>query len=114
MAAVLAGEVDEARKLLAHGTRIFADGFERQKLAFGGAAARVADHSGGAAHQHNGAMTGALESRKHQRGQQMADVETVGGGIEADVNRLAWFRQKFVERRAVGHLLDHAALFELF
>ena len=58
----------------------------------------IADHARGAAGQRDRPVAGVLEAAQQQQGHEVADVEAVGGGIEADVEG----------DRAVGQALDAA------
>ena len=49
--------------------------------------AGIADHARGPAGHRDGAVAGLLEPAQQQQGHQVADVQAVGGGIEAGVER---------------------------
>src|SRR5262245_27009239 len=79
-------EVEVQLHLFANGLTVAVDLVECLQIAFVGAAARVADHSSCAADQQYHPMAGTLEmSQRHDR-HNMAEMQTVGGGIKPGVN----------------------------
>ena len=82
-----------------------------EHLAHVALAARIADHAGAAAHQRDGAMARALHVRHGHNRDIMADVQAVGGGVEADVKRgrLLELLVQLVLKRDLG---DESALLE--
>ena len=57
-----------------------------EQVALLAAAARVADHAGGAAGQRERAVAGQLEAAQRELPDQVPDVQAVGGRVEADVD----------------------------
>ncbi len=55
------------------------------QAAFGGFEAGVADHTGRTAHQCNRRMPRLLEAAQCQYGQQVSDVQAIGGRVEAAI-----------------------------
>ena len=82
-----AGQVDDAGDLGLDGGHVVGERLLVEEVALLGAAAGVADHAGGAADQGHGPVAGLLEAAQHQQPEQVADVEAVGGGIAAVVER---------------------------
>ncbi|MEC5207463.1 hypothetical protein QF022_002419 [Vogesella perlucida] len=66
------------------------------QLALGSLEAGVADHAGGAAHQGDRLVAGLLEALQHQYRYQMAQVQAVGGGVEAAIQGHAFLGQQFL------------------
>jgi hypothetical protein len=104
--------LEEASKLILDPLDVGANGLDGLELAFSTAEAGIADHPGGTADQDNGPVTGALESREHQRGHQASDVQTVGRRIETDVDVLLARGKKLVESRAIRDVRNGAAALE--
>ena len=50
-------------------------------------AGRIADLGGAAAHQHDGLVAGLLQAAQQHDLHQAADMQAVGGGVEADIGR---------------------------
>ena len=82
---------------------------EREQVALLALAAGVADHAGGAADQGDGAMPGLLEPPQDHQRHQVADVQAVGRGIEAGVDRPRLLHQQPRQVRIVGRLVDQPA-----
>ncbi len=82
-----------------------------QKLARLVLARGIADLGGAAAHQHDRLVAGALPQPQQHDLQKTADMQAVGGTIEADIGRERPRREPRVERVAVGALMHEAALF---
>ena len=59
---------------------------DREHLAFGGLARRVADEARGAADEGDDLVAGALEVRKHHDRHVVAGLEAVGRRVEAGVD----------------------------
>ena len=87
------------------------DGLHGHHLAHVGLAGRIADHRRAAAHQRDGAVTRALHVRHRHDRDVVADVQGIGGRVEADVERGRVF-ELLVELVFKGHLRDKAALLE--
>jgi hypothetical protein len=84
-----------------------------EQVALLGPPARVADHPGRAAGERHGAVAGVLEPAQHQEADQVADVQAVGAGIAAVVDRQRSLGQAGGERGAVGAVLHQAAGLEV-
>ena len=69
-------------------------------------AAGVADHAGRAADDGDRRVPGQLEAAQQHSGNKMADVQAVGRGIEAGVDRAWLFRQPGRQIRIVGRLMN--------
>ena len=82
---VFAVEFQEGFELVADAFHPTGHGFGCVQAAFGGFEAGVANHAGGTAHQGNRGVACVLEAAQHQHGQQVADVQAVGGGVEAAI-----------------------------
>ena len=71
--------------------------------------ARVTDHPGGAAGQHDRPVSGLLKAPQRQQWHQMAGVQARRGGIEARIDGCGSGGQQFGKRIAVGRLCDQSA-----
>ena len=69
-------------------------------------AARVADHAGRAAGQRERPVAGELEAAQPELAHQVADVQRVGGRIEADVDADRSARRGAARARLVGRVVD--------
>ncbi|MNE16749.1 hypothetical protein D3C80_1097030 [compost metagenome] len=76
------------------------------------AEARVADARGGPADQQQRPVPGLLQPAHQHQALQVADVQTVGGGIEAEVGGQRASGQGGAQAVGVGALVDEATLFE--
>ena len=76
------------------------------------AKARVADARGRAADQQDRAMAKALQPAHHHQPLQMADMQAVGGGIDAQVNGRAALLQVLAQAVEIGALVDKTAFLE--
>ena len=89
-----------------------AEGLHVQELPFLALHGGVADHAGGAAHECDGLVAGALQVLEHHHAHEVAYVEAVGCGVDAQVGRGHAFLEFFV---GAGHVLvNHAAPGEFF
>ena len=70
----------------------------------------IADPRGAAAHQHQRAMAVALQQAEDHDLHQAADMQTVGGAVEADIGGQRAGAQRRVQPVGVGALEDEAAL----
>ena len=84
-----------------------------EQVALLGAAARVADHAGGAAGEGDRPVPGVLEAAQHEQADQVADVQAVGGRIAAVVQRDRTLGEPSGQCGAVGALLHEAAGLEV-
>ena len=75
-------------------------------------AAGVSYHACGAAHQCQWLVSAALEVAEHHHSAQMADMETVGSGGDAQISRCKFFFELFFGAR--HHVVNHAAPFKFF
>ena len=99
-------EIQEAAELGLHAGDVRLQGVDRQQVSLFALAAGIADHAGGPADQCDGAMAGLLKSPQHHQGDQVADVQAVGRGVEAHVERSRAFHQQPRQIRVVGGLVD--------
>ena len=76
-------EVEDALELALDGLDVGPQRVAVEQVALVGPAARVADHARGPAGQRVGAMAGELEPLERHLAEQVADVEAVGGRVEA-------------------------------
>ena len=76
-------------------------------------ARRVADLGRAAADQRDRAVAGALHPAQHHDADEVADVQAVGGAVEADVGGQPLPRRERVDRVEIGRLVDEAALCQL-
>ena len=76
-------------------------------------ARRVADLGGAAADQRDRPMAGALHQAQQHDADEVADMQAVGGAVEADVGGDALARGQGVEPFEVGGLVEEAALHQL-
>src|ERR1700730_11483254 len=80
-----------------------------QELARVVAPGRVPDLRRSAAHQHDGPVPRLLQTAQQHDLDETADVQTIGGGIKADVCRDDVRDSPLVESCGVGLLMDVAA-----
>ena len=105
-------ELDEAFQLAPDPVGPVGDGVGGVQGAFAGLA-RVADHPGGAAGEHDRPVSGLLKAPQRQQRHQMAGVQARRGGIEARVDGDRSGGQQFGKRVAVGRLCDQSAPLQL-
>ena len=74
------------------------------------AARRVADLGGAAAHQGDRLVAALLPPAQQHDLEQMADMQRIGGTVEADIGGADAARQQFVEACGIAALMHHAAL----
>ena len=79
-------EIEEVGQLFLDRLDVGLDLLARQQLALVGLSARVADHAGPAASQGNGMVPKALQARQRNQRDQVADMQAVGGGVEAVID----------------------------
>ena len=80
-------EVEQLGELLLHAGDVVIENFLGEELAFLCFAAGITDATGRAAGDGDGMMPGVLKTSQRQQGHEIADVQTVGGRIEATVKR---------------------------
>ena len=80
-------EVEEALELGLNAREIVGELLAGEQVAFGGFAAGVADHAGGAAGEADGVVTRELEAPQGKLGDKMADMEGIAGRVEAAIQR---------------------------
>ncbi len=109
-------EVEQLPELVLDALDIGLENIGREEIALGRLAARVADHAGGAARDGDGSMARELEPAQDEQADQVAEVEAVGGGVEADVKRDRGRarREQALQLVAVGHVGDQPAPMEVF
>ena len=73
-------------------------------------ARRIADLGRAAAHEHDGTMAGLLQAAQQHDLHQAADVQAVGGRIEADIGRDHAGLGARIEARGIRDLMNEAAL----
>ena len=88
------------------------DGLRRVERSFVRLAAGIADQTGAAADDGDGLVPMLLHATQCHERQQVADVQAVGGGIKAAVERLRCL-EGFLEGFEVAALLEQAAPFEI-
>ena len=101
-------EVEEAGQLALDALDVVPQRLEVEQVALLGTTARVADHARGPAGQRERAVPGELEATQEQLADEVADVQRVRRGIEADVDAGVALGQPGRERVAVGGLVDQA------
>ncbi len=69
----------------------------------------IADLAGAAAQEDDGLVAGLLQASEQHDRHQAADMEAVGGAVEADVGDDAPARGEGIEARFVGHLMHVSA-----
>jgi hypothetical protein len=78
-------EVEEFGELGFDALDIVIEDFAGEELAFLGFTAGVTDEAGGAAGDGDGVVAGELEAAEGEEGDEVADVEAIGSGVEAAV-----------------------------
>ena len=105
-------EFDEALHLLFEAVAVVLDGLDRHHRAHVRAARGVADHARAAADQCDRAVTRHLQALHQAQRHEMADVQAVRRGVEADVEGRLAVVDHFADFRLIGHLRDQPARFE--
>ena len=105
-------EVEELAELLADALLVVTEGVGVEEVAFLRFAGGVADHAGGAAEQHDGAVAALLQVLEHHHTHEVPDMEGVGGRVNADVGRSHFFLELFLS--AGHHVVNHPAPFQFF
>ena len=107
----LALEIEQPAQLALDARDVGLEAFRREEIALGRLAARVADHAGRAARDGDGPMARQLEPAQNEQADQVAEVEAVGGRIEADVkgDRGRAGREQPFQFLAIGHVGDQPA-----
>ena len=106
-------EIEERAHLALEPLRPLGDLLFRIQRALTGLAARVADEAGAPADEHDRPVSGQLQAAQRQQRQEAADVEAVGGRIEADVRRAAPREEVRVELVGRGDVGDELAALEI-
>ena len=78
-------EVEELGELFLDSLLVVAQGRLVEEVAFGAFPGGIADHSCGASYERQGLMAAALEMAEHHHSAKVADMQAVGGGIDAEV-----------------------------
>ena len=106
-------EVEEMAELLLDALYIVAQCLLGEEVALLALAGGVANHTGGTAHEGKGLVTSLLKMTEHHHATEVADMERVGGGVNAYIGRhhLAFVKQFL---RAGHHLMKHTAPLEFF
>ena len=81
-------EIEDAGKVLADALLVFVHLLDREHVALGALAGRVADKAGRAAHEGDHLVSGELEAAEHHDGDEVPGLERSGGGVEAAIDRL--------------------------
>ncbi|MPM87815.1 hypothetical protein SDC9_134915 [bioreactor metagenome] len=104
---------DEARQLAAQAIDIVRHLFLGQNRARGQLSRRIADLSGSAADQHDRLVTATLQQPHGHDRQQVADMETAPGRIEAHIERDFFAVEQGGDFFGVGFLVGETAGFQL-
>ena len=88
-------DLEELAELHLHAGDVAIENFLREQLALARFAARVADHAGRATGKRNGMMAEQLKASQPKQRDEIADVQAVGGGIEAGVESERCFFKEF-------------------
>ena len=102
-------EVEDPLELAGYALDVVGEFVPGQQVAFLGTTARVAHHPGGTPSQREDAVAGDLHPAKPDLTEEMADVERVCGGVEADVDTHPPVPQPRDERVTVGRIVDESA-----
>ena len=103
-------EFQVVREALLDARHVGVDLLRRQKLTRLVAARRVADLGRAAAHQRDRLVAGLLPPAQQHDLREVADMQRIGGAVEANIGRARARRQQLVEPRRVAALMHHAAL----
>ena len=105
-------EVEEARKLPLDAVDVVLYLVGGEQFALGGLEGGVANHAGGAADDGQRLVAGHLEVLEQHDGDEVADMEAVGGGVDADVGGGYFFVELLL---GAGHdVVNHTAPFKFF
>ena len=80
-------KIEQLRQLHLHAGDVVIQNFLGEQLAFGGLAARIANRAGRAARDGNRMMAEQLKPPQRKQRHEIADVQAVGGRVEAAVKR---------------------------
>ena len=103
----VAVEVEEAGQLTLDGLLVMAQCSHVEELALLALHRGVANHAGGASHQRDGLVAGALQVFEHHHPHEVADMQRVSCGVDAEICGGHPLVELFVG--AGHHLVDHAA-----
>ena len=105
-------EVDDPSQLFLDRCNVVVQRVVVEQVALVGPAARITDHPGCAARESDRSVTSVLEPTQHDQPDQVADVEAVGGGVAAVVDRYGTIANRSAERLTVGGVVDEVARLE--
>ena len=100
---------NETRQLTAQALGIFRHHLFGKHIAGSGPPGRVAGLCRGSTHQHHRDMTGFLQKTHGHHGEQVPHMQTVPGGVKANVKSHLAGIEIFLDRRAVSLLINKPA-----
>ncbi len=106
-------EIEQPRELALDARDVGRQHLGREQVALGRLAARVSDHPGRTAGDGDGPVARELEPAQDEQADEVAEVQAVRGGIEADVerDRPRAGGEQLEELVAVGHVGNQTAPF---
>ncbi|OPZ64790.1 MAG: hypothetical protein BWY83_03124 [bacterium ADurb.Bin478] len=102
-------EIEIAAELYFDLFAVGSDRFAREHLAHLALAARIPDHGRAAADDGDGAVAELLHLHHPHHRHEMANVEAVGGGVDADIKSHRPFGEQLLQGFRLGDLLDESA-----
>ena len=106
------GKVNETGHLLLEAVNMMGDDLRGQHAAHIRFAGGIADHTGAAAHQGDGAVPRSLHMRHHHHLHKMPHMQAVRCGIKADVKSDRPLPQQFPYSLFIGGLSDDAPVLQ--
>ena len=108
----IAFEVEETAELFLDACHIVAQGLLVEEVAFLAFPRGVANHSGCTSYQCQGFVSCTLQVAEHHHATEVADMERIGGRVNAHIGRYHAFVKEFF--CSGHHLVEHTAPFQFF
>ena len=108
----IAIEVEEACQLCFDTCHVVCQRSFVEQVALLALAGWIADHAGGTSDEGEGLVAATLQVAQHHHAAQVADMEAVGCGVDAEISCYLFFCEEFLSAR--HHLVDHAAPCKFF
>ena len=105
-------EVEHAGEILTDALLVLLDLLDRQHIALGRLAGRIANQTGRSAHQCDDLVSGHLETLQNHDGNEVAGLQRTGGRIESAIHRHRLLKGLFNLR--IGQCFDQPTCLQLF
>ncbi len=106
-------ELENLLELRFHTTHVVSQRLAIEKIAFLAATAGISDHAGRTTGEHDRFVSRQLETTQHHLTEQVAGMQGIGGGIEADVHRDRSLVETRTQHRTIGRVVDQPARVEI-